>query len=110
MEIHTHPPGCFDFSRQDTSDESGKFRLFGILVDIHSAKPAIRLRVGVYDSFWEIPVESIADAPLENLIDLVKQEREMLAEICKNLGDEKPEFILAEEYRSAVNLTYLENL
>ncbi len=110
LEIHTHPPGSFDFSTSDDRDESGKFRLFGILVDIHSAKPAIRLRVGVYDSFWEIPVESIADVPIENLSDLVEQEREILAEICKNLGDGKPEFILAEEYRSAENMHYLENL
>lgn len=110
LEIHTHPPGCFDFSNKDDRDESGKFRLFGILIDIHTAKPLIRLRVGIYDSFWEIPVESIADVPIENLTDLVEQEREMLAEICKNLTSEKPEFIFAEEYLSAENLTYLENL
>jgi hypothetical protein len=72
LEIHTHPPGCNDFSSQDDADESGKFRLFGILVDIHSQKPEIRLRVGIYDSFWEIPVETITDEPLESLTDLVK--------------------------------------
>lgn len=65
LELHTHPPNCRNFSGQDTLDESGKFRLFGILVDIHSPKPLIRLRVGIYDSFWEIPVEMISDSPLE---------------------------------------------
>jgi PRTRC genetic system protein A len=112
LEIHTHPPGCREFSSQDDRDESGKFRLFGILVDIHTKKPALRLRVGIYDSFWEIPVELVTDAPPENLTDLVKQERERLAEICNGLDDEAREIILAEEYRAAVdaNLFYVENL
>lgn len=88
LEIHTHPPGCRDFSSQDDRDESGKFRLFGILVDIHSEEPAIRLRVGIYDSFWEIPVEIITQAPPENLTDLVKQERERFAAIYQSLSDE----------------------
>lgn len=111
LEIHTHPPGCREFSNQDDCDESGKFRLFGILVDIHSDNPAMRLRVGIYDSFWEIPIEFITDAPLENLTDLVKQERERLAlQICSSLGDDALEYILAEEYRAAANLSYVENL
>lgn len=110
LEIHTHPPGCREFSNQDDCDESGKFRLFGILVDIHSDKPKVRLRVGIYDSFWEIPVELVADASPENLTDLVKQERERLAEIFTNLGNEVSEFILAEEYLATENLSYIENL
>ncbi len=111
LEIHTHPPGCREFSASDNRDESGKFRLFGILVDIHSGKPLLRLRVGIYDSFWEIPVETIAEGQIENLTDLVKQEREMLAEICQSLSDEAQNYLLAEEYRAAaVNLSYVENL
>lgn len=110
LEIHTHPPGCCEFSNQDDCDESGKFRLFGILVDIHSDNPAIRLRVGIYDSFWEIPVETIADAPPENLTDLVKQEKERLAEICSSFGDDALEYILVENARAAANLSYVENL
>ena len=85
LEIHTHPPNCRNFSASDNLDESGKFRLFGILIDIHSAKPLIRLRVGLYDSFWEIPVETVTGAPLETLTDLVKQEKERLEEIYQNL-------------------------
>ena len=112
LEIHTHPPGCRQFSASDDCDERGKFRLFGILVDIHSDNPLIRLRVGIYDSFREIPAEIITDAPLENLTDLVKQERERLAlQICYSPGDDALEYILAEEYRAAtVNLSYVENL
>ncbi len=111
LEIHTHPPGCRYFSASDDRDESGKFRLFGILVDIHSDNPAIRLRVGIYDSFWEIPVEFLTNEPPENLTDLVKQERERLAlQTCESLGDDALEYILAEEYRGAANFYYLENL
>jgi len=111
LEIHTHPPGCREFSSQDDCDESGKFRLFGILVDIHSDNPAVRLRLGIYDSFWEIPVEFLTDAPPENLTDLVKQERERQAlQTCESLGDDALEYILAEEYRGAANFYYVENL
>ncbi len=110
LEIHTHPPGCCEFSNQDDCDESGKFRLFGILVDIHSDKPKVRLRVGIYDSFWEIPVELVSDALPENITDLVEQERERLAEIFTRLGNEVSEFILAEEYCATENLSYIENL
>ncbi len=112
LEIHTHPPGCLDFSSQDDRDESGKFRLFGILVDIHSEKPAIRLRVGIYDSFWEISVETIVENQIENLTDLVKQERESLAvQVYQSPNDEARAFLLAEEYYTAdVNLAYVENL
>lgn len=113
LEIHTHPPGCLNFSSQDDRDESGKFRLFGIFVDIHAAKPAIRLRVGIYDSFWEIPVEAISDAPLESITDLVEQEREMLAQIFRDLGEERQTYLFDKEFPRdafAENLPYIENL
>lgn len=108
LEIHTHPPNCQRFSSQDNRDESGKFRLFGILVDIHSEQPAIRLRIGVYDSFWEIPVEMVAGKPPENLTDLVKQENERQAKALEDFGDET-NFIFSD-VQSAANLAYLENL
>lgn len=54
IELHTHPPGALNFSRADDQDESGKFRIFAILVDVHD-KPKIRFRCGVYDHLIEIP-------------------------------------------------------
>ncbi|MCY7346294.1 MAG: hypothetical protein LH614_08760, partial [Pyrinomonadaceae bacterium] len=113
LEIHTHPPGCLNFSASDDCDESGKFRLFGILVDIHTPKPAIRLRVGIYDSFWEIPVETVADTPLENINDLVEQERESPAQIFQDLGEERQTYLFDQEFLHAANtenLPYVENL
>ncbi|HCA56995.1 MAG TPA: hypothetical protein DEP46_03300, partial [Blastocatellia bacterium] len=32
IELHTHPPGALHFSRADERDESGKFRIFAILI------------------------------------------------------------------------------
>lgn len=112
LEIHTHPLGCRDFSSQDDRDESGKFRVFGILVDIHAAKPAIRLRVGIYDSFKEISVDEISDVPPEGIADLVKQEKEMLAQIFQDLSDEAQIYLLDKEFlhTAAENFSYVENL
>ena len=110
LEIHTHPPNCRNFSASDNRDESGKFRIFGILVDIHSAKPLIRLRVGIYDSFWEIPVETVSDTPPENLTDLVKLENERLAEICQKFEGQEISYICAEDYQFSQNQIYIENL
>lgn len=110
LEIHTHPPNCRNFSGQDNLDESGKFRLFGILIDIHSAKPILRLRVGIYDSFWEIPVETVSTTPPENLTDLVKQEKEGLEEIYQNLERQEITYICPEDYQYSPNQIYFENL
>lgn len=108
LEIHTHPPNFRNFSGQDNRDESGKFRLFGILVDIHSAKPLIRLRVGVYDSFWEIPVETVSTTLPENLTDLVQQEQ--LVQSSLNRQEPTISYIYSEDYQLSQNHLYLENL
>lgn len=69
LELHTHPPGAIRFSRADDLDESDKFRIFGILIDVHSSKPKIRFRCGVYDFFKQIPASEIGEMPAE-FIDL----------------------------------------
>ena len=69
LELHTHPPGAIHFSRADDHDESDKFRIFGILVDIHSPIPQIRFRCGVYDLFAQIPAAWVGEMP-EEVVDL----------------------------------------
>lgn len=54
IEIHTHPDGAYQFSTADDRDESGKFRIFGIIADVHD-KPKIRFRCGIYDHLIPIP-------------------------------------------------------
>lgn len=66
IELHTHPPGALNFSSADDRDESGKFRIFGILIDVHD-KPKIRFRCGVYDHFVQIPASWIGVLPGEIL-------------------------------------------
>ena len=80
LELHTHPPGAIRFSRADDLDESDKFRIFGILIDVHSAEPKIRFRCGVYDFFKQIPAVEIGEMPAE-FIDL-NQIDFKLREIC----------------------------
>lgn len=68
IELHTHPPGALNFSGADDVDESGKFRIFGILVDVHD-KPKIRFRCGIYDQFVQMPASWISVLP-KGIVDL----------------------------------------
>lgn len=63
IELHTHPDGAIHFSRADDEDEKGKFRIFGILIDIHSLQPKIRFRCGVYDHLVQIPADFVSEMP-----------------------------------------------
>ena len=74
IELHTHPDGVIHFSSADDRDESGKFRIFGILIDIHSPSPKIRFRCGVYDYFAQIPADYISEMP-EGVLDLNRYEQ-----------------------------------
>lgn len=69
LEIHTHPPNAIYFSQMDDRDEQGKFRIFGILIDVHSPNPKVRFRCGIYDYFVQIPAFDVGEIPTE-LIDL----------------------------------------
>lgn len=69
IELHTHPPGAIHFSAADNRDERGKFRIFGILIDVHSATPKIRFRCGIYDFFASVPASYVSEMPAE-IIDL----------------------------------------
>ena len=71
IELHTHPAGAIHFSHADDEDEKGKFRIFGILIDIHSNLPKIRFRCGVYDHFIQIPADFVSEMPPE-FVDLNK--------------------------------------
>lgn len=68
IELHTHPPGALNFSKADDRDESGKFRIFAILIDVHD-KPKIRFRCGVYDHLIQIPSAWVGLLP-DGIIDL----------------------------------------
>lgn len=58
IEIHSHAgaPACF--STQDDIEESGKFRIFAVIGSLPD-RPAISVRLGVYDRFFSIPTSWI---------------------------------------------------
>ena len=68
IEVHTHPPGAYQFSGADDADESGKFRVFGIISDVHN-KPKFRFRCGIYDHLVQIPFAWVGRLP-QDAIDL----------------------------------------
>lgn len=69
IELHTHPDGAIHFSSLDDRDESDKFRIFAILTDVRSSSPSIRFRCGVYEYFFPISANSVAEMPAD-FIDL----------------------------------------
>lgn len=68
IEIHTHPPGAYQFSKADDRDESGKFRIFGIIADVQD-KPKIIFRCGIYDHLIPIPFSWVGHLP-NGVVDL----------------------------------------
>jgi len=68
IEIHTHPNGAYQFSSADDRDESGKCRIFGIIIDVHD-KPKFRFRCGIYDHLMPIPFSWIGQLP-SGVVDL----------------------------------------
>jgi PRTRC genetic system protein A len=61
IEVHSHHYMRPAFSSIDDEDETG-FRLYAVLGDLPH-RPAIRMRVGVYGHFWEIPADCAFDLP-----------------------------------------------
>jgi hypothetical protein len=61
IEIHSHHTMPARFSSTDDTDETG-FRLYAVVGRLNSA-PEIRLRVGCYGYFWEIPAEWALELP-----------------------------------------------
>lgn len=68
LEIHTHPLSGMRayFSSIDDEDERLGFRLYGVLGHINRSFPPaaeIRLRVGVYGTFYEFPASQVLILP-----------------------------------------------
>lgn len=61
IEIHSHHSMAANFSRQDDLDETG-FRIYGVIGRLPK-KPEIRMRVGVYGYFYEIPASWVMELP-----------------------------------------------
>lgn len=71
VEIHSHHRMAAQFSRVDDADETG-FRIYGVIGRLDK-EPEIRIRVGVYGYFWEIPASWVMQVP-DGLRDCVEEE------------------------------------
>lgn len=69
IEVHSHHEMDAFFSSQDDADEQG-FRVYGVLGEIFT-EPKLRVRVGVYGQFWEVPADDIFEMP--SMVDSVLQ-------------------------------------
>ena len=63
IDLHSHALMEPFFSPTDNKDEQG-FRIFAVIGKV-SAKPEIRVRVGVYGNYWNIPASIIFELPEE---------------------------------------------
>lgn len=61
IEAHSHHSMAAYFSPVDDRDETG-FRLYAVLGSIFD-QPRIRVRVGVYGHFWQIPADWVFEVP-----------------------------------------------
>jgi PRTRC genetic system protein A len=65
LELHSHHQMAAFFSATDTADEQG-FRLYGVVGRLDSDSqhtPEIRMRMGIYGQFWDIPASIVLSLP-----------------------------------------------
>jgi PRTRC genetic system protein A len=63
IDLHSHALMEPFFSRTDNKDEQG-FRIYVVIGNVNK-QPTIRVRVGVYGNYWNIPASMIFDVPEE---------------------------------------------
>lgn len=73
IEIHVHPEVVPHFSEQDDEEESGKFRVFGIIGNLFGDVRRLRIRVGVHDHFCEVPAAWLFELP-GDVLDCVEED------------------------------------
>jgi hypothetical protein len=61
FELHSHHEMPARFSPTDNKEETG-MRLYAVIGRIFT-QPEIRVRVGIYGHFWEIPARTVFDLP-----------------------------------------------
>jgi PRTRC genetic system protein A len=63
IDLHSHAVMDPFFSPTDNKDEQG-FRIFAVIGKVNE-NPEIRVRVGVYGNYWNIPADLVFDLPEE---------------------------------------------
>lgn len=62
IEVHSHHGLRAFFSSTDNAEEQTGFRVYAVIGDLYH-RPEIRVRVGIYGHFWEIPASWVFDLP-----------------------------------------------
>lgn len=78
VELHSHHSMSADFSSQDDADEQG-FRIYAVIGEIFS-EPKIRVRIGCFGYFLEIPASHVFELP-SSFSDAL-EETESFVETC----------------------------
>ncbi len=60
LDLHSHGSMRPFFSATDDRDEKG-FRFYGVIGNLFSY-PQIKLRIGIYGDYWEVPITSLFDS------------------------------------------------
>jgi len=72
LEIHSHGQMGAWFSQRDNKDETG-LKLYGVVGKLH-ATPIVKLRVGVYGYFQELPWGEVFDGSLTDAAEYEEEE------------------------------------
>lgn len=64
LELHTHGTMNAFWSGTDNRDEQG-FCFYAVVGRLNQEHPTIRLRVGIYGYFWEVPLSTLFDVSEE---------------------------------------------
>ena len=93
IDLHSHALLDPFFSRTDNRDEQG-FRIFAVIGKVNE-QPEIRVRVGVYGNYWNIPASMIFELPGE-IRDAYFGKGEVIYDEA-NIGEEDLQIISEEE-------------
>ncbi len=72
IELHSHHHSPANFSQKDDTDEASGFRIYAVIGNIFH-QPEIRVRVGCFGYFMDIPASEIFDLP-GDLVDCYDRE------------------------------------
>ena len=75
-EFHSHGRSRAFFSKTDDGDEQG-FRVYGVVGRVHTDRPELSLRVGIYGHFAPVEWRDVFDGPVPGLR-LVGEEPEQM--------------------------------
>ena len=62
IDVHSHHEMKAFFSKTDDADEGG-FRIYAVLGRVNTKEPEIRVRVGIFRNYWDIPASDVFELP-----------------------------------------------